>query len=219
MGPRHSRATGWVNYWLMRADRNEKKHIINHLGAETRLIRETFQRASKLAHVMDDPVGSEVLDGNFGVAERDADDGNPGATGDPDIRAGIAHHDRGGYLPAGAGHGLAQDAGVRLGNPERIGAANGGKSRAQVQPVQQALRQPFELVGANRQPVSEAGKIIQRALDALERPGRIRDVLGIMADEVVGQAADVGRAGVAALQFQAALDQLCAPAPIILRAE
>ena len=47
------------------------------------------------------------------------------------------------HIAARPRHRLLQDDGVRFGDAERVGAADGGKSSAQAQLVEQPLRQPF----------------------------------------------------------------------------
>ena len=61
-------------------------------------------------------------------------------------------------------------------------------------------------------------KIIERVFEAVEGARNVGDMLGIVGDEVVGEPGDVGDACGAALQFQAALDQLaCARADHVAR--
>src|SRR5512141_3089402 len=91
---------------------------------------EALDRRRQLAHVIDQSIGLEISDGNFGVSEFDADYGNAGAARDADIRSGIADHDRGGELSARARDRLPQYGGVGLRNAESVRAANCGKSRA-----------------------------------------------------------------------------------------
>ena len=56
----------------------------------------------------DHQIRFEVGDWNFGIAKFNTDDRNAGTARHADVGAGIAHHDRGGQVPAGAGHCLPQ---------------------------------------------------------------------------------------------------------------
>ena len=98
--------------------------------------------------------------------------------------------------------------GIGLGDAERVGAADRGKSRAQAELVEQALRQPFQLVGANGKSIALRPEVIEGGLQPLERPRGVGDVGGVIVDEIAEQAVDVADAHRTAFQFQAALDQL-----------
>ena len=111
-------------------------------------------------------------------------------------------------MPAGACHRLLQDDRVGLGDAEGVGAADRGKPRAQAELVEQALGQPFQLVGAHRKAVALRAEIIEGGLQPLERPRGVGDVGGVIVDEIAGQAVDVADAHRPAFQFEAALDQL-----------
>ena len=73
--------------------------------------------------------GLEFGDRNVGIAEFDPDHGNAGAPGHADIGAGVADHDGRSQCAAGPRHRLLQDAGIGLGDAERVGAADRGKPR------------------------------------------------------------------------------------------
>ena len=135
---------------------------------------------------MDQPVGIEVSNWHLGIPETNADDRNAGAAGDADIRTGIADHDRGGNVAARAGDRLLQDGRIGLGDAECIGAADGGKPRAQSEPVQEKFRQPLQLVGADRKAESACPEVIERPFQAFERSRNVGDMLGIVGDEIVG---------------------------------
>src|SRR5216683_952965 len=82
-----------------------------------------------------------------------------------------------------------------------------GKSRGQSEPVEQELRQPLELVGANRKAISARCEIVERAFQAIERARGIGDVSCVIIDEIAGEPGDVFGADGPALQLEAALDQ------------
>ena len=94
----------------------------------------------QIAHMADQPVRLQLGHRDVGIAEIDPDHRDVGAPGDPDVGAGIADHDRAGQPAAGTGHRLAQERRIRLGDPERVLAADGGKARRQVEPVEQIGR-------------------------------------------------------------------------------
>src|SRR5882672_2178391 len=158
-----------VKGWLTRQpEPHEYGREISYLDRGPRG-HQAFDGGRQVPEMTDQPVGLELGDRYLGIAEFDPDHGNTGAARHPDIRTGIADHDRGGYLAARPRDGLPQDRGIGLGNAKGVGAANRGKSRAQSQLVEQQLRQPFELVGADREAIAPPGQIIERAFQALER--------------------------------------------------
>src|SRR5213593_1740669 len=109
------------------------------LGRRWGNLDETVHCRWQLAHMADQPIRLEFRDRNIGVAKFDPDDGDGRPPGDADVRAGVPDHDGRGQLPAGARHRLLQDDGIGLGDAERVGAADRGKSAAQAELVEQAL--------------------------------------------------------------------------------
>src|SRR4051794_2928923 len=87
-----------------------------------RLRHQALHRRGKLPHVVDQAVWLEIRNRNVGISEFDPDDGNAGAPRNPDVRAGIANHDRRGEMASGACDGLLQYRRIGLRNSERIGA-------------------------------------------------------------------------------------------------
>src|ERR1700694_233429 len=73
--------------------------------------------------------------------------------------------------------------------------------------MKQTLRQPLELVGANRKAISLRLEIVERAFQAIEGARSIGDMSGIVIDKIAGEPGDVFEADGAALQLQAAFDQ------------
>ena len=121
-----------------------------------------------------------------------------------DIRPGIADHDGGGDGPAGFRHRLAQDDRVRLGDAEGISAADRGESGRQFEPVQQPARQPFQLVGADRQSIAPPGQVVERRFQSLEGTGFVRDVVRVIGDEILGELRHFFRRDLPVLDFEAA---------------
>ena len=163
---------------------------------------------AKLGHVMDDPVRFEVGYGNFGVAERDADHGDTGAPGDADIGTCIAHHDGGLKFAAGAGNGLAQDSGIRLGNPEGVGAANSGKTAGSNSAGRAGAWTAIPACWCKPRSGSRDCRDHPARPRARRRGGKRPRYARHNGDEVVGQAVELGQADVAAIQFQPAFEQL-----------
>ena len=73
--------------------------------------------------------------------------------------------------------------------------------------VEEAHREPLELVGADRQPAAMRGERVQRGLEAGKWPRLIRDVRGVVVDEVAHHPVDLDHVERAALRFQPAHDQ------------
>ena len=74
------------------------------------------------------------------------------------------------------------------------------------QRVEEPLREPFELVGAHRQPMARRRQAVEHRFNAGKRPRAVGDMLGIVGDEGGVEGVDVGGRGVAALQDQRPLD-------------
>ena len=109
--------------------------------------------------------------------------------------------------PAGARDRAPQHFRVRFLQPERVSAADGGEPLGERQCVEEAHRQPFELVGADRQPAATRGERVQRGLEPGKWPRLIRDVRGVVVDEVAHHPVDLDHVERAALRFQPAHDQ------------
>jgi hypothetical protein len=73
--------------------------------------------------------------------------------------------------------------------------------------VEEAHRQPLEFVGADRQLAAMRGERVERGLEAGKWPRVIRDVRGVVVDEVAHQPVDLDLVERAALGFQSAHDQ------------
>ncbi len=84
-------------------------------------------------------------------------------------------------------------------------AVNRGDS---LQAIQQQLRQPFELVGADRECSALRGEIVERVLEPFERARKVGDMVGVIGDEILHHPVDFGDGAVAARDLQPALDQL-----------
>ena len=113
-------------------------------------------------------------------------------------------------IAAGARHRLLQDDGIGLGDAERVGAADRGKSPAQVQLVEQQLRQPFELVGADRKAAAVRREIVERGFQSLERARGVGDVVGVIVDEILRAGGRVPRRSSRGLRLRARARSACA---------
>ena len=74
--------------------------------------------------------------------------------------------------------------------------------------VEQPLRQPFQLVGAHREAAALRRKLIEGGFQPLERPRGVRNVGGVIVNEIAHEAVDVFHAHRLAFQLEPALDQL-----------
>ena len=80
-------------------------------------------------------------------------------------------------------------------------------------------RQPFQLVGADREPVALGRQPVERRLEPRERPRAVGDVVGIVRDEIGEEPVHFRRAGVRArLRREARSIMPRAPPPISRRA-
>ena len=79
-------------------------------------------------------------------------------------------------------------AGSGLATPNVSAPQIAAKRARQVQPVEQQLRQPFELVGADRKAIAAAFEVIQRRVQSIERARLVGDMFGVIVDEIARQA-------------------------------
>ena len=86
-------------------------------------------------------------------------------------------------LAAGALDGKPQHLRIGLLHAERILAANRGEMPGQLQRVQEPDREPFELVGADRETMALAGQVLERRFKLWKRPRVVGDMRGVMFDE------------------------------------
>ena len=77
---------------------------------------------------------------------------HPGISGNENVVDAVAYHDTVAGVAAGALDGSEEMLGVRLSDRECISARYGVEVVGEVKLLDQAARQTFELVGANRQP-------------------------------------------------------------------
>lgn len=125
---------------------------------------------------MDQTVRLQIGDRHVRVAETDPDHWHPGATGHADIGSGVADHDAGFDLTAGARHGLAENGRIGLLDAKSVRAADRREPAAQVELVQEPLRQPFQLVRAD----SETMALGREQVERLQEPSKGRDSTAIL---------------------------------------
>ena len=75
-----------------------------------------------------------------------------------------------------------------------------------MQRLEEALRQPFELVGAYRQPITLPGQSVERRFEVRERTRAVGNVLSIIRHERFVQTIDVGRRALASIRRQRIFD-------------
>ena len=112
-----------------------------------------------------------------------------------------------GRLAPGARDGLAQEIGIGFFQPERVRAANRHETLRQPECIEQPHRQPFQLVGADRQAAAAGAEFIECGFETWERTGTIGDMRGVMGDELLDQPIHFRRGELAAFGFQRALNQ------------
>ena len=71
-------------------------------------------------------------------------------------------------VAAGARDGPPQDLRIGLLHAERVLAADRGEALRKAERVEQPQRQPFELVGADREAAAARGQLVERRLEARE---------------------------------------------------
>jgi ribose 5-phosphate isomerase A len=154
----------------------------------------------------DEPVWIKCRDRHLRIAEIDRNDRNIGRPGGADIGDRIPHHDGALWVAAGLQYGRAENARIGLLHCKSILAADRGKTVAELHGVQKAFRQPFKLIGADREPMARVREPIQRRFEPGKRLGAVGDVFGIMRHEGRIEGIHIGARGAAALQDQSLLD-------------
>ena len=154
----------------------------------------------------DHAVRPYVGDRDLGIAVVYADDRDACPAGGRNVAQGVADHHRAPRVAGGADDRAAQQFRVRLLYSEGVGSADGDEAVRETERIEEPPRQAFELVRAHREPVSVSGECVEGRLEAGKRPRLIRDVLGIVGDEVPDQSVELAGGKLAALGCQSALD-------------
>src|SRR5213080_3553386 len=139
---------------------------------------------------------------NLRIAIVNSDDWNSRRARSGDVAHRIPDHDRRGDLTVGARDGSPQEFRMGLSQPEGIRPTDGHEAVRQPERVEQPDRQPFELVGAHRQPTTEGAELVERRFEARERPRAISDMGCVIFDEFLDEPVYFGCRELAALGFE-----------------
>jgi len=112
----------------------------------------------------DDNVGLQFRDGNLGVAEVDPNYRNPGPACNPDVRAGIADHDRSGNVSPARAMVWRRMVGSGLATPN-VSAPQIAQALRHIQFGEQELRKPLQLVGADGEPETASLQFVEGCVE------------------------------------------------------
>mgnify|MGYP001811742730 CR=1 FL=1 len=111
---------------------------------------------------IDHSLGAQIPGGNVRVAKRDSYDGDLRGLRGCDVRRAVADHDGSSFIARGQPYRSTQVVGMGLADGECVTTSDGEKSIFQTERLEQAYRQRFALVGANRQLGAALAKCIER---------------------------------------------------------
>jgi hypothetical protein len=171
-----------------------------------------IDRGRKLHKGAYDPIRLQRGYGHVGIAEIYRDNWHAGRARGVHVGRRIPDHDSVLRIPAGAHDGRAEHLRVGLLNAESVLTAYRGETPAQPELLQKAKGEPFELVGAYREPVTGAGESSEHRLDRGEGAGAVCDVFGIMGDESSVKLIHTRRRAVPSFGRQRAFDHASRPA-------
>ena len=110
------------------------------------------------------------------------------------------------HVAAGAADRQPQHLRIRLLYAERALAADRCEIAAEMQSIEQAHRKRFQLVGADREPASFTGELLEHAFEVRERARAVGNMRAVMVDEDAKHAIKLGARYVSALGDESPLD-------------
>src|SRR6516165_11958129 len=130
-----------------------------------------------------------------------------------DVGPGIAHHYSAARLAAGAADGKPQHLRVGFLRAESVLSADRREIAAEVQGIEEPYRQPFKLIGADREPKAVGRKPVKDVIELRERARMVGYMRGIMVDENAKNPIEVAGCWMPALGQQGAFDHAARAAP------